>query len=321
MARPLRIEYPNATYHVSNRGAERKRIFPSAAYYDAFLDGLTEACRRLNVQVYALCVLPNEYHLLINTPEGNLSRFMRQVDGLYTQSYQNLKHSRGSVFRARYKSVLIQADSYLLPLSRYLHTLSSGSRKSTADNLWSTLGEYLSTAKGPKWLDKAPVFAQLGVSARAVGQYKQYMADPVEEELLSFYGRKNVLSILGDDKFRKLAQGKLKASTARGVSRGAAARKRPSIKAVVSAVATLYKVETKSIYKAARGPGSRNLPRWVSMYLCQEVAGVTLQTIASRFGLKRYGTVSTTIGKLKLELAEKPKTLAQVKKLTAALQG
>src|SRR5690606_28052916 len=139
MARPLRIEYPNACYHVSNRadtpepvrpapagerasGSERADsrsgglkgglkaglkggLFPAEQYYQAFLDGVREAATRFNVEVLGWCLLKNEYHLLIRTPEGNLSRFMRQVDGLYTQYYQKHKRRRGSVFRARYKSV------------------------------------------------------------------------------------------------------------------------------------------------------------------------------------------------------------------------
>jgi len=78
-------------------------------------------------------------------------------------------------------------------------------------------------------------------------------------------------------------------------------------------------VSEKSILKAARGPGSKNIPRWAAMYLCQELTGATLQEIAKRFGLKRYGTVSTTIGKLKNEFAEVPKSRAAVTKLRSRL--
>ena len=98
MARPLRIEYPDAVYHVSNRGLDKQRVFPSTKYYEAFLEGLGEACFRLNVEVYAYCLLKDGYHLVVKTPEANLSRFMRQVDGLYTQQYQKMKGSDGSLF-------------------------------------------------------------------------------------------------------------------------------------------------------------------------------------------------------------------------------
>ena len=101
MARPLRIEYPDAVYHVSNHGLDKQRVFLSAKYYEAFLEGLEDACCRLNVEVHAYCLLKDGYHLVVKTPEANLSRFMRQVDGLYTQQYQKMKGSDGSLFRGR----------------------------------------------------------------------------------------------------------------------------------------------------------------------------------------------------------------------------
>ena len=93
------------------------------------------------------------------------------------------------------------------------------------------------------------------------------------------------------------------------------------MKQVVTEVARFYKVDEQSIYQAARGPGSRNVPRWVAMHLCQELSAVTLQVIARRFGLKRYGTVSTTIGKLKHEFRENPASLKAVQSLIKRLEA
>ena len=124
---------------------------------------------------------------------------------------------------------------------------------------------------------------------------------------------------MGDDKFYKTAKKKRSADSTRGRSRGANARWRPSCKKIVSAVASRFKVSEASIYKAARGPGSKNVPRWVAMYLCQELSAVTLQSIARMFKLKRYGTVSTTVGKLKIEFEEDPKLLAKTERLARQL--
>jgi chromosomal replication initiation ATPase DnaA len=84
-------------------------------------------------------------------------------------------------------------------------------------------------------------------------------------------------------------------------------------------VAKQFKVSEESIYKAARGPGSKNVPRWVAMYLCQELSAVTLQSIARLFKLKRYGTVSTTVGKLKKEFDADPKLKASAERLAKRL--
>ncbi len=319
MARPLRIEYPDAYYHVSNKAEYGITLFPGTKFYEGFLDELADACARFNVEVHAYSLLRNEYHLLLKTPEGNLSRFMRQVDGMYTQSFQRLKKEQGSVFFSRYKAVLIQPEKYLAPLSRYLHCLAKKSPRSSEYSVWSSYAFFINKTKGEPWLVRDEVLMQLGKSTRPYTQYASYIAEGVEDELKHFYGKKNLLSILGDDKFRKKAQAKSSPSKIRGVSKGSQAKLRPSMSQVVNAVADYFKVSEKSIYRAARGPGSKNIPRWVAMHLCQELSAVTLQKIAERFALKGYGTVSTTIGKLKQEIIDSPKLNNAVKKLTSKL--
>ena len=318
MARPLRIEYPDAVYHVSNYGLDSQRAFPSAKYFEAFLDGLGETCSRLNVEVHAYCLLRNQYHLVVKTPEANLSRFMRQVDGLYTQQYQRLKRTDGSLFRGRYKAVLVQADSFLLPLSRHIHCKVKASELNSYP--WSSYTYFTRKAKPPGWFNRDDTLKQLRTTAaKRPAAYKKFVAQGVDDELAHFYGKKNLSSILGDNKFRKSAQKKRSATSVRGVSRGANARWRPSCRQIISVVAKQYKVSEASIYKAARGPGSKNVPRWVAMYLCQELSAVTLQSIAKLFKLKRYGTVSTTVGKLKNEFEENPNVLATTERLAKRL--
>ena len=121
MPRPLRIEYENAYYHVMNRGRGRQQIFHDEDYYRTFLDTVAEANKRFGAVVHAYCLLGNHYHLLIQTPEGNLDRIMRHINGVYTQRYNRLKRTDGPLFRGRYKAILVDADAYLLQLSRYIH--------------------------------------------------------------------------------------------------------------------------------------------------------------------------------------------------------
>lgn len=318
MARPLRIEYPDAVYHVSNYGLDKQRVFPSDKYFQAFLNGLEETCARLNVEVHSYCLLRDQYHLVIKTPEANLSRFMRQVDGLYTQQYQRLKKTDGSLFKGRYKAVLVQADKLLLPLTRYIHSRVKAADVKTYQ--WSSYGYYSKKAKPPVWFKRDEALKQLPVpAAKRHGAYSRYVSQGIDEEMLHFYGKKNLSSIMGDDKFKKQAQRKRSNTKVRGVSRGANAKWRPSCKQIISAVAKQFKVTEASIYNAARGPGSKNVPRWVAMYLCQELSAVTLQSIAKLFKLKRYGTVSTTVGKLKVEFAENPAVLATTERLAKRL--
>ncbi len=318
MARPLRIEYPDAMYHVSNSGLEGQRVFPSAKYFEAFIEGLAETCSRLNVEVHAFCLLRDQYHLVIKTPEANLSRFMRQVDGLYTQQYQKLKKSEGSLFKGRYKAVLVQADKYLLSLSRYIHTRVKPTE--IANYPWSSFGLVTGKAKPPVWFNRDETLKQIKAApAKRSAAYAAFVAEGVDSEIGHFYGKKNLSSVMGDEKFKAAAAKKKSSTAVRGVSRGANAKWRPSCKQIITAVAKQFKVDEASIYKAARGPGSKNVPRWVAMYLCQELSAVTLQTIAKLFKLKRYGTVSTTVGKLKKEFSADPKLLATTEKLIKQL--
>ena len=177
MARPLRIEYPDAVYHVSNYGLDNQRVFPSAKYFDAFLEALGETCSRLNVEVHAFCLLRDQYHLVIKTPEANLSRFMRQIDGLYTQQYQRMKRSDGSLFRGRYKAVLVQSEKYLLPLSRYIHSRVKASEINKYP--YSSNSLFTRKAKPPAWFNRNETLKQLRVAAAKRATAYKNMLRPV----------------------------------------------------------------------------------------------------------------------------------------------
>lgn len=120
MSRPLRIEYPGAVYHITSRGNERKAVFKDDQDRVNFLNALQHVNKRYNWICHAYCLMDNHYHVLIETPDGNLSLGMRQLNGVYTQLF-NKRHLRtGHLFQGRYKSILIQKDSHLLEVCRYV---------------------------------------------------------------------------------------------------------------------------------------------------------------------------------------------------------
>ncbi len=106
MSRPLRIEFPGAWYHVMNRGRRSEIIFFDKEDYSRFLDLLIEISEIWNANVAAYCLMPNHYHILLQTPDGNISRCMRHLNGLYTQQYNRMHGFDGQLFRGRYKSIL-----------------------------------------------------------------------------------------------------------------------------------------------------------------------------------------------------------------------
>ena len=121
MARPLRIEYEGALYHVTARGNERGKVFFSKADYRKFKEYLRDGQTKFGFILHCYVLMTNHYHLLIETPEGNLGKIMHYLNSSYTM-YINIKRKRsGHLFQGRYKAILVDKDSYLLELSRYLH--------------------------------------------------------------------------------------------------------------------------------------------------------------------------------------------------------
>jgi putative transposase len=120
MARPLRIEYDGALYHVTSRGNDRKPIFKEDSDRELFLSTLTHVNERFHWICHAYCLMNNHYHLVIETPDGNLSKGMRQLNGVYTQTFNKRHRRTGHVFQGRFKAILVQKDSHLLEVCRYV---------------------------------------------------------------------------------------------------------------------------------------------------------------------------------------------------------
>jgi putative transposase len=168
MARHLRLEYEGAIYHITARGNERTDIFSEDRDNERFLEKLGELVESHHVRLYAYVLMTNHYHLLIETPRGNLSRFMQQLNTSYTM-YYNVKHQRvGHLFSGRYKAKLVSGDEYLLALTRYIHLnpvkVAGIREESVAEKLgvlrryrWSSYGGYIGERKAEKWVDQGPL--------------------------------------------------------------------------------------------------------------------------------------------------------------------
>ncbi len=120
MARPLRIQFPGALYHITARGNAKQNIFLNKDDFNDFLTMLCRVTKRYHLILHSYCLMPNHYHLLLETPEGNLSRGIRQLNGTYTQHFNQRCQRVGHLFQGRFKSILIEKENYLLELSRYI---------------------------------------------------------------------------------------------------------------------------------------------------------------------------------------------------------
>jgi len=163
MARPLRIEFPGATYHVTGRGNRQAAIFDNDDDRRLFLEVLGHSLDRADASVLAYCLMGNHYHLVVQTRRANLSALMRQVGGIYTQRV-NHRHGRsGHVFQGRFKAILVDRDAYLLEVCRYVELNPVRARliDDPADWRWSSLRAHLGLVDAPTWLDIDNVYGVL----------------------------------------------------------------------------------------------------------------------------------------------------------------
>jgi putative transposase len=156
MARPLRIEYKGAFYHILQRGIERKNIFTSDSDKQKFLSYFDCACNSYGAIVHAYILMNNHYHIILETPHGNLSKIMHYLDASYAAFY-NTKYKRvGPLYQGRYKSILVEQDEYLHHLSRYIHLnpVRANITKDPQEYTWSSYSSFVSSATRPQpWLN------------------------------------------------------------------------------------------------------------------------------------------------------------------------
>lgn len=164
MSRPLRIEYPGAIYHITSRGNAQSAIYMTDKDRKAFLIIFGKVCERYNWKCYAYCLMSNHYHLVIETVEANLSRGMRQLNGVYSQTFNRHHLRAGHLFQGRYKSILVEKDSYLLELIRYvlLNPVRACMTKTAGQYPWSSYRAMLGKVSVPDWLNKGWVLGQFG---------------------------------------------------------------------------------------------------------------------------------------------------------------
>jgi len=202
MARPLRIEYPGAVYHITSRGNEKKPIFKDERDRKIFLDTLFQVDMRYNWLCHAYCLMNNHYHLIIETPDGNLSAGMRQLNGVYTQAF-NKRHNRvGHLFQGRYKAILIQKDSHLLEVCRYvvLNPVRAKAVKKPEQWKWSSYQATAGIEKPHPCLTTEWILNQFGSTRRiAEKAYRKFVEDGIKQE--SIWKAVRAQSVLGEEEF------------------------------------------------------------------------------------------------------------------------
>jgi len=204
LARQLRIQYHGAFYHVFSRGNQKQPIFRSDDDMYFFLKCLREAHKKFGVIVHVYCLMPNHYHLILETPLGNLSNMMHFLNTTYTV-YFNTKHKRcGHLFQGRYKSILIEAESYAQELSKYIHLNPVRSKIVDLPEKypWSSYEYYRGTAKPEKWLETGFVLSLFGEHPEEARKaYVEFVIEGIGKEVPASIRDSGRKGILGSEEF------------------------------------------------------------------------------------------------------------------------
>ncbi|MFL6579359.1 MAG: transposase [Burkholderiales bacterium] len=209
MARPLRIEFPGAVYHITSRGDRLESIFVDDDDRQCLLDIVGQALSRFDAQALAYCLMSNHYHFVLHTRHANLSLLMRHINGVYTQAF-NRRHGKvGHLFQGRFKAILVDRDAYLLEVCRYvdLNPVRAKSARKPGSWAWSSYRAHVGQAPIPDWLDSAGLHGYLlGRQAhsaadrrRASDRYAKLVASVPDANLWESALRQQIY--LGDEDF------------------------------------------------------------------------------------------------------------------------
>ena len=304
MSRPLRIEFKNAWYHVMNRGRRGEDVFLDSTDYQRFIALILETSEMWGLRVAAFCLMPNHYHLLVQTPEGNISRCLRHINGVYTQRFNHRHKVDGQLFRGRYKSILVEADSYLLELVRYIHRnpVRAGLTDHPGRYQWSSYKGYLSQNKKWDWLYKDFVLSMFSADPRqGISEYRRFMEKEDSGEIVKWLDSKKWPLALGTKEFISKLMAKYRKKDKELPQLRELA---PELKQIKKAVCEYYGVDETELLSSQRGVF--NEPRNMAIFLTRRLTGERLEKISGEFGMNCYSSVSSVLQQMnKLVIQDK----------------
>ncbi len=293
MARPLRVQYPGALYHVISRGNERSAIFRDVRDHRTFLFTLGWVVEKFGWRVHSYCLLGNHYHLLIETPEENLTKGMHSLNGRYSQAF-NRRHDRaGHVLEGRYKAILVEKEAHLLELHRYIVLNPVRARLVTRPEDW-TWSNYRATCglrERPAWLEVRWTLSQFGrVAHAAVASYERFVlsgiaaADPPDARAQIFLGGEDFIAGIS----KRLRNRALDAE----IPIEQRQPRRPTLEEVRAAVAREWNLPGEALERRRAGA-----PRIAAIYLATKACGLPAREVGAAFRVKR-GRVSNVVAQV-----------------------
>jgi len=288
MARPVRIEYPGAVYQVICRGNNRQAIFRDEQDRIRYLEKLSFYCRDKSVDLLSYCLLGNHVHLLVETPQGNLSKMMQAFQTSYTVSFNKRYRRSGHVFAQRYKALLVDKDNYLLQVSRYIHLNPVSARivSRPQDSRWSSYGSYL-TGKGIAGLKPEMVLGYfVGERKKQLAQYREYVEGGIGEKQRYEEPMATKQMFIGDEEFIDKAR-----------QRGTTAAVREghySLKRIVGAVSEVMGIDEGDLKRPGRREAVQRSRELISC-IARRHSDVGLGELARYLQVKELSTPSHAV--------------------------
>ena len=306
MTRPLRVEYPGAYYHVINRGNAGDDIFNSDRDREKFLEYLEKAVERFSIVVHTYCLMSNHYHLLIETPQPNLSAAIQWLNVSYAAYYNKKRQRSGHLFQGRFKSILVNADEYLTHLSRYIHLnpVRANIVTGPAEFPWSSYRAFIGRIKAPDWLETGWLLAIFGRDKKeAINNYRNFVEEVEiktlenpEEDIVGGY-------ILGDIDFVNWVKD-THLSTRHDEKEIPQLRKlkpKISLETILQVVSDEFGYSEEKIREKGR---KNNRPREIAIYLARDISGVTCSSLGDYFGGVSGAAITGRYNKISGEVVE-----------------
>lgn len=303
MARPLRLQYENAWYHVMNRGANKQSIFKNNQHRNLFCSLLAKITDDFDIEIHAFCLMSNHYHLLVKTPNGNLSKAMRHLNGVYTQQFNQIENRDGTLFRGRYKSILIDSNEYLLGVSRYIH-LNPIEAKICLDPLdykWSSFRAYAKKNCAISWLKTAAILSLVDEN-KGRHAYKKFVSQGLDDAVRNFYEKEQLPSILGDKYFIENQLRKINhpESYLTDINR---TKLTPSKEHILNCVRKYFHTTHEDLIKNQQG--KENIKKMIAIYLLRKKGKISHTEIAAVFSNIKSKSISALLNRAIKKLSSK----------------
>jgi putative transposase len=324
MARPPRVRFPGAIYHVVARGDGGHRIFKDAEDYQHFTQGLTEEVQRSAWELIAYCWLPDSIQLLVRTPSPNLSTGMQHWLSSYTNWHANKNGTTGQLFQGRYKSYLVEDKSYFWPLSRHIHVGPSVGAKPLAkkpeDWAHSSYAGYARKADRKDFVSYDVLYgawiAEYGVKD-PIAAYKKYVEKGVTKTPENPLDESRHGWIVGSEKFAKRMLALSVAGANKKTAKPAKSSSKVTVRDVLAKVAELHKVSPKD-YSSFR---SQTPGREMAALLCRRYIALTSAELSKAFGLEHGNSSANLVRKALEQEAASPEYRKQIQQIEAKLKA